>query len=177
MVRYSSRKIRHYLSQSDKATTNTGKGQALEDLICYILEKVPGVKVIDRNVLSAFDDEEIDVLFWNSRDNEGFGFLPCTFAVECKSWSRSVGSRAVSAFQSTLKSRGCEYGILVATNGISGTSNPPTEAHHKIAVALSEMFHILVVTREEIEALRDTNDLIQLLQQRICELARKATAL
>lgn len=176
MARYSSQKIVNYFQQGDMATTTTGKGQALEDLICYIFGKVPGVSVIKRNEPSAFNDEEIDVLFWNEKHNRGLYFLPCVFIAECKNWSRPVGSRGVTTFKSTLKSRGCDHGILVATNGISGTSEPLTEAHHQIAMALSEMFHILVITREEIEALSDTDGLVELLQRRLCGLSMKGTA-
>lgn len=176
MPRYSSQRIMRYLQRGDAATTTTEKGEALEDLICYVFERVPGVSVIERNEPSAFNDEEIDVLFWNEKHNRGLYFLPCVFIAECKNWSTPVGSRGVVTFKSTLKSRGCDHGILVATNGISGTSEPPTEAHHQIATALSEMFHILVITREEIEALSDTDSLVELLQRRLCGLSRKGTA-
>lgn len=176
MAQYSSQRIRRFFQRGDAARTRTGKGQALEDLICYIFEKVPGVSVSERNEPSAFNDEEIDVLFWNQRHNNGLYFLPCLFIAECKNWSNPVGSRGVITFTSALKSRGCDHGILVATNGISGTSEPPTEAHHQIAMALSEMVHILVITREEIEALSDTDDLVELLQGRLCGLSRKGTA-
>lgn len=176
MARYSSRKITTYFNQGDTAATRTEKGEALQNLICYIFGRVPGVSVIGDHELSAFNDEEIDVLIWNRRDARGFYFLPCIFLVECKNWSNAVGSRGVVTFKSTLRSRGCDHGILVAANGISGNSEPPTEAYHEIAMALSEMLHILVITREDIEALRDTNGLVELFQKRLCGLTRKGTA-
>lgn len=133
--------------------------------------------ILERNEPSAFNDEEIDVLVWNERQNRGLYFLPCTFLVECKNWSSPVGSRGIVTFTSTLRSRGCDHGVLVATNGISGNSDPPpTEAYHQIAMALSNMVHILVLTRQEIEALSDTQSLVALLQQRLCGLARRGTA-
>jgi hypothetical protein len=164
-----------YLQQGNAATTTTGRGQALEDLICYLFGKIPGVSVSERNEPSAFNDEEIDVLFWNKRHNRGLYFFPCLFIAECKNWSSAVGSRAVITFTHTLRSRGCDHGILVANNGISGTSEPPTEAHHQIAMALSDMVHIMVVTREEIQALSDTDSLVELLKRRLCGLSRKGT--
>lgn len=177
MVRYSTRKINGFLTKSSNAATNAEKGGALEELVLYVFEKVPGIELIANRELSSFDDEEVDALFWNGSGGNGLGFLGCPFAVECKSWSRSVGSRGIVSFKSTMKSRGCGYGVLVTINGISGSSHPPTEAHHQIAIALLEMCHILVVTKEEIEALRDTDDLVYLLKQKTCELARKGTAL
>jgi hypothetical protein len=175
--RYSVRKITKLLSDIGSANTNDQKGLLLEELVIYIFEKVPGIEMIGNRELNVFEDEEVDALFWNGSDNRLLGFLGCPFAVECKSWSRSVGSRAITSFKSTLKSRGCSYGILVALNGISGTINPPTQAHHEIVFALSEMCHILIVTREEIATLRETDDLAFLLKQKACDLARKGTAL
>lgn len=177
MARYSTHKIRSDLQQGDIRTTTTEKGKVLENIICYIFAKVPGISVLERNKPSVFNDEEFDILFWNKKNYNGLYLLPCTFLAECKNWSEPVGSRGVVTFKSTLRSRGCDHGILIANNGISGTSDPPTEAHHQIAQALSEMFHIIVITREDIVALRDTNDLIKILQKRLCGLSRKGTAL
>jgi hypothetical protein len=164
-----------YLERGDTATTTTGRGQALEDLICYIFGKIPGVSVSERNETSAFNDEEIDILFWNERHSRGLYFLPCLFIAECKNWSSPVGSREVVTFTHTLRSRGCDHGILVATNGISGTNDPPTEAHHQIAMSLSDMVRIMVITRQEIEPLSDTDSLVELLKQRLCGLSRRGT--
>ena len=176
MPAFSSQKITAYLQKGDSATTRTGKGKALEDLTCYLFEKVPGVSVDERNELSAFDDEEIDVLFWNKRPNNGLYFFPSLFIAECKNSSNPVGSRNVTNFISTLRSRACDHGILVAANGISGTTDPPTRAYHQIAFALTQMIRILPVTREEIEALSHSDDLVELLKRKLCGLSRRCTA-
>lgn len=176
MPAFSSQKITTYLQKGDSAATRTGKGKALEDLICYLFEKVPGVSVDKRNELSAFGDEELDVLFWNKRPNNGLYFLPCLFIAECKNSSNPVGSRDVTNFRSTLRSRGCDHGILVAANGISGTSDPPTRAYHQIAAALADMIKILPITREEIEALSHSDNLVELLKRKLCGLSRRGTA-
>ena len=120
MVNYSKKKIDGYLNNGDKATTNIAKGQALENLICYIIEKVPGILVTKRNELNAFNTEEIDIAYWNDKHPDGFYFLPHVFLAECKNWSNPVGSQEVSYFTSRLSNRGLDYGILIATNGITG---------------------------------------------------------
>jgi hypothetical protein len=177
VTRYSAKKITALLLNISKTTSKNQKGLLLEELILYIFKKCPGVELISKRELNAFRDEEVDALFWNGSDNRVLGFLGCTFAVECKSWSRSVGSRAIVTFKSTLKSRGCSYGILITLKGISGDYDPPTQAYHEIAFALNEMCHILVMTREEIASLRDTDGLAFLLKQKACDLARKGTAI
>jgi hypothetical protein len=173
---YSLKKIRKYLRQADAAPTRTEKGAILEDLVCYLIEKIPGVSVLERNETTAFNDEEFDILAFNEQDDKGVYFLPCTFLIECKNWATPVGSRTIVNFKSTLRSRGCDHGILVATHGISGTNDPPTEAYHEIALALSDMFHILVITRQEIEGLNNSDSLVDLLKQRLCGLKRRGTA-
>lgn len=51
------------LAEGDSATTTTARGRALEDLIVYLFELIPGIAVTARNALNAFQAEEIDVAF------------------------------------------------------------------------------------------------------------------
>lgn len=176
MALISQQRIAAFLQRGDTATTNTEKGRALEDLICYLFPKVPGVSVWRRNELDAFGNEEFDVLFWNKGKANGLYFFPATFLAECKNSANPVGSRDIVNFISTLKSRGCDHGILVAAYGITGTSSPPTHSYNQIAVALRERIKILPITRENIISLRTSDDLVELLKLRLCGLAWKGTA-
>lgn len=76
MARISQTRIRQFLHRSDNAQTTTERGRALEDLICYLFEKLPGIALTARDVLNTFDTEEIDVAFWNDRHPRGLYFLP-----------------------------------------------------------------------------------------------------
>jgi hypothetical protein len=52
------------LAAGDSAPTMAARGRALEDLIIYVFELVPGIILTQRNKLNAFEAEEIDVAFW-----------------------------------------------------------------------------------------------------------------
>jgi hypothetical protein len=175
MSRFSVSKIHLHFQRGNNATTMAEKGRILEDLICYIFEKVSGIEVTARNELNAFDTEEIDAAFWNEKNHNGLYFLPHIFIVECKNWSQPVGSGEVSYFLQKLQSRGLDYGILVAVNGVTGSGEDIDRAHFEIAMALSRGIHLIVITRNEIESLVTTSDLVKLLKEKLCELAVSGT--
>jgi len=157
-------------------TSTTDKGQALENLICYIFEKVPGIPITKRNTSNVFHSEEIDIAFWNDKDIKGFHFLPNIILVECKNWSVPVGSREVAVFLNEITQKGLDFGILIAANGITGSSEDITAANFHVALALGKGIRMIVITREEIEGLRETDDLIRLVKEKLCELALKYSA-
>lgn len=175
MPAFSYRIIDQYFRTGDESKTTTDKGRALEDLICYLFEQVPGLSIGKRNAVNTFGSEEIDVAFWNRRDAEGFYFLPNIILVECKNWSKPVGSEEVSWFDSKLKRRGQSFGILVAANGITGSPERIDAAHEIIRVALSEGRQLVVITRTEISDLQTTEDLVRLTQEKLCELVVSGT--
>lgn len=166
--------IRRYFRQGDNATTNTAKGEALERLVCYLFKKIPGVAIDDTDDEGAFGNDEFDILIWNTRESPLY-FLPTSFIIECKNSATPVGSQEIDAFRALLRSRACDHGILVACSGISGANNPPTEAFAKISEALHDFVNILVVTRENIEALNSTEDIVELLKKRYGGLKRTGT--
>jgi len=127
--------------------------------------------------MNVYNTEEIDLFLWNNGFQNGFYFLPSIILVECKNWSSSVGSSEVSYFITKLQNRGRNYGILIATNGITGSNNPPTAAEHLISVALTRGIHVIVITQEEIENLRTTVDLILLIKIKIMELVISGSSL
>jgi hypothetical protein len=167
--------IQKYFQAGNQAKTTFEKGRALEDLVCYLFEQVPGVSIGKRNALNTFKSEEIDVAFWNRMDVEGFYFLPTIILVECKNWSQPVGSEEVNWFDSKLKRRGQPFGILIAANGITGNSQKVEAAHEIIRVALSEGRQLIVITKAEIENLCLTEQLVRLIQEKLCELVVSGT--
>lgn len=175
MARYSQIKIADFFQQGDNAGTMADKGRALENLICYMFEKVPGIKVSRRNVMNTFETEEIDIAFWNDKKIKGFVFLPYLILVECKNWSNPVGTMEVSYFIHKLQNRGIDHGVLIAANGITGSSDEISRAHYEIAMALSKGLRIVIITREEINQLSTTENLVQLFKEKLCELTVSGT--
>jgi len=164
------RRLREHIRRVHSGETTAEKGRALEDLVAFLFSCVPGIEIAMRNVLNAFDTEEVDVAFWNNQLPNGFPFLPNVFLVECKNWSAPVGSAEVIAFVAKLRHRGSRFGILVATNGITGNADDLRTANFEIATALAEGYSLIVLTSNDIDGLTTTGELIRLLKTKICEL-------
>ena len=157
------------------AETTTEQGRALEDLVCYLFEAVPGIGLTERNLINPFGTEEIDVAFWNDQHQTGLWFLPTTILVECKNWSRAVGSDEVAYFVRKLQNRKLDFGLLVATRGITGNPALLTDAHYEIATALKDGIQIIVIDRAEIESLSHSDHLIELVKRKLLMLAARGT--
>jgi hypothetical protein len=161
---------------ADGAPTAT-QGRALEDLICYIFEQVPGVSITRRNQLNAFHTEEIDVAVWNDGHPQGFFFLPNIILVECKNWSSRVSSAELNWFDSKLRSRGLDFGVLIAASGITGDSEGLTAAHSIIAAALREGRRMVVIRTDELLEVAESSQLVRLVKEKLCDLAVKGTVI
>lgn len=172
MATLSSRRIAQLLARGRNGRTRVEQGKALEDLLCYIFERVPGITLTIRDERNVFDTEEIDLAFWNDRIEGGLphASFPDILLVECKNWSSAVGSEEVSWFVSKLRSRGLLFGILVAANGVTGNQQARTAARSVIAQALLEGRRIVLLTEADLTALRDTAELVLLLKKKLCEL-------
>jgi len=170
-VHLSGRTIQRFISSGNTAQNMTDRGRALENLVCYVFGRIPGVSVTRRNTQNVFRTEEIDVAFWNERYDNGLHFLPNMILVECKNWSRAVTSAEVSYFDSIIRRRGLSFGVLVAANGITGDHIDQTEAQRILAAALAERRRIVVVTLPEIQTFRNTNQVVKLFKEKLCDLA------
>lgn len=177
MARYLRKEINRHLSICDNGSTNHEKGHAFEDLVCYLFDNVPGISISQRNQLNAFENEEIDIALWNEKAQNGLYFLPHIVLVECKNWSKPVSSSEISWFLSKLTSRGLDFGILVANNGITGSPAELTAAHNTIALHLAQKRQMIVFTREDIINLGDATSLVNLTKQKLCKLAVSGTIL
>ena len=126
--------------------------------------------------LNAFGTEEIDVAVWNEQERQGgLWFLPNVILIECKNWSKPVGSQEVVYFANRLLHRHCDYGILLATEGITGNSEDLTRAKYEIAQALGKGQRILVISRTEVESLTHTDEFARLLIWKILALTVSGT--
>ena len=163
------------LQRIAEAQGAAAKGHALEDFICELFPFIPGLEIVQRNALNAFQTEELDVALWNARHRDGLYFLPHLLLVECKNWSHSVGSQEVSYFANRLRQRGCDHGILFATNGITGVPEDLTRAHFEVATALAAGIRIMVVTTADIAGIASSDDLVTLLKLKLCQLTVSGT--
>ena len=170
MAPISQARVRAFFERSYLAKTAPEKGKALEDLVEYVFCTIPGVRFGERDVFNEFDTEEIDLAFWNNKHARGLWFLDPLVLVECKNWSSPVSSIEVAWFIAKLRSRGLSFGILVAANGVTGDARARTDAHSLIYEALSQQLRLIVITRQEIELIQDTDELIELIQRKLTKL-------
>ena len=91
-------------------------------LACYLFETIPGLSISQRNVKNVFATEEIDIAFWNEHHPSGLRSIEfgSVILVECKNWSKPVGSLEVSWFLAKLQNRARNFGVLIAASGITG---------------------------------------------------------
>ncbi len=176
MPTYSSARITKLLQKCDNATTSDEAGAALEDLIVYIFEKVPGVELYDRNILDEPRAHELDLAFWHVQARSPVGFLDPIVIVECKNTGAPVGSHQVGWFVRKLQDRGANVGILVALSGITGAQQRNKSAHHEVLTALTrDKIRILLITRPELVDLATTDDLAALLREKYLTLTLRLT--
>ena len=91
--------------------------------------------------------------------------------------TQPLGSAEVGWFDTKLRRRAQPFGILIAANGITGNAADRTAAHDVISAALAEGRQFVVITRDEIENLTLSIHLVELIQNKLCELAVAGTLL
>ena len=171
MARYSAAKMQQMLQESDSAATAHEKGDKLEQLIRYVFDKVPGVTFYQKNVLDENRAHELDLAFWNLQSQSEICFLDPVIIVECKNTGQPLGSNGVGWFVRKLQDRGVSYGILVSLSGITGQADGHNNAHSEVLSALTrDGIKILLIDRQELLSLTNTNDLVELLKRKILRL-------
>lgn len=168
------RTINRYFKAGDNAVTSEQRGNALENLVRYLFERIPGVRLSEQAVIVANGSEELDLVFWNDRLPKGLPFLPNVLMFECKNWSDPVGSAAVGFYSLKAQQRHLEYAILVAASGVSGSGDELRAANQLIDTAfIGHKLHLIVITRTEIEQLRSTDMLVRLIQDKISKIVMR----
>lgn len=175
MANISQKKVRDFLARAKRAKKTKAKGQIFEDLVCYIVKKIPGVSVAKRNVLNPYHSEEIDIGVWNEKVNGGLSFLPNTILIEAKNWSTPAGSQEIAHFVAKLEERGLGFGFFVALNGVSGSAHEITAAKDKIRLALGKKIQVIVIKKTDIESFKSGQDVVEFVKEKLCELAASGT--
>ncbi|MBE5887050.1 MAG: restriction endonuclease [Lachnospiraceae bacterium] len=170
MIPYDTAKINQMINESQSSSTTYDNGRKFEDLACYLFETIPGITIAKRNAMNQYDTEEVDVSIWNDKHQDGLPFINNIFLVECKNWSSSVGSVDVNWFATKVEDRGLDFGVLLATNGITKETDEIKRAQSILSGYLRKHIRIIVIDKEEILSLVNTYDMINLIKNKICEL-------
>jgi hypothetical protein len=86
-----------------------------------------------------------------------------------------TGRAELSWFDTKLRNRGLNFGVLVAANGITGDEADITAAHSIVAAALREGRRLVVIRNDELLVLTDLPQLVRLVKEKLCDLAVKGT--
>ncbi len=169
MSAYSLTKIKLLIDKGlGKSETTKARGDAFEELICYLLCELPGINVL-RNARDPFQSQEIDVTVSNAGVSIGMKVFPTALLVECKNWDDPVGVTAVTDFIFKLMAKYVDLGIIVAANGITGDKQQLTAAYQRIAIAQSKGHRVLILTLEDLKAVKTTGDFESLLINKFLE--------
>lgn len=161
MTDYDAAKIQDFIDRGLTSRTTKEQGDALEDLVCYLLEGLPGIKT-KRNVVDRSKSCEIDVIVANCQ----YGWMtqyPKHFFVECKNWGKPVDSKAVRDFAMKMEDRSVEIGVLVTANGIRGKAADITAAYQEIVLQQVKGRRIVVVHVDQLRTLKSPSDFEMLL--------------
>ncbi len=140
----------------ESAEGNAEKGKTLEDLATYLALLIPGW-IPRRNVKTVYNEFESDIIISNliQAGNLNAELFGRNFLIECKNWSKAVGVQQVGYFLYRMRLTHTSFGILFASNGITGgndNSEDPTEktaATSMIRRAFSEDGNICIVLDSE----------------------------
>ncbi len=165
MTSLDSTEIQRILRLAAEATNTDAQGKAYEDLAQYLFELIPGC-LVERNGISHFGTEQVDLGVCNGKHQNGLHALPHVILIECKDWSRPVDSATLGYFINILANRSVEAGILIAANGVTGEVREQSHAHALGIGAIARGMKVLVITTEEISRLTCIEEWVDLLLRR-----------
>ncbi|QPC82918.1 restriction endonuclease [Phototrophicus methaneseepsis] len=145
-TQYIKSRCKELLLSCDTAKSNNEKGKALEDLteLLFTLNNV--LTLVDKRVSTG--DEEIDLVIQNNIDRPFWlAFQSPLFFIECKNWSRPVGTAEIRNFEGKLRNhqRMVRIGFFVCLSGFTN------EVFSELKRMGRDGQHIVLIKRDDIE--------------------------
>ncbi|MGI5206226.1 hypothetical protein ACQEU6_32220 [Spirillospora sp. CA-108201] len=172
MTPYDVARIQRELEGLDTAANTTAKGNNLQHLTDYLLSQIPGVTIRAKNILDHTRSDEKDLWIRHSGVC-GLPFSDLYLPVECKNEQRSTSASEIRDFAAKIRYSSGTDGLLVTRAGLSGA--PGHRAHDAIHLELANQVRITVITCADVGKLTDTDDLVELLNERFFELRSNKT--
>ncbi|MEU5763952.1 restriction endonuclease [Nocardia sp. NPDC047648] len=167
--------IRQHLAMADdRGNPPHVRGRACEMAVAHMFRSVPGCET-ELNQLDYYRSSEVDLIVSNDRHPKGLRLLPEFFLVECKHYTKPVTSMVVRDFRAKIQDRNCDLGVLLAANGVTGNAVDRRAAYHAATCALNQQIEILLLTRDDLAALRSSADVVRLLHERRRQLKSSTT--
>ena len=160
-----------FLSVIRKSASPNERGFALEELLCDLFKKIPGLSITKRNEDKKFEDRDIEIIFWNEQKSDGFYFLPNIIPIGAHRWLEKIEKEHIKWFLRRLKERGLSFGILIATNGLAEDEEERSLLRQQISLALNDERQILILKGKDFEKISSAEQLVTLVKEKLCELA------
>ena len=164
-------RILQFISVIQKSRSRNEQGFALEELLCSLFKKIPGLSITKRNEERKFDGKDIDIIIWNDQKSDGFYFLPNILSIGAHRWLEQIDSEHINWFINRLIKRGLSFGILVAMNGLVEDDGERALVRQQISSALNDERQIVILRGKDLEKISSTEQLVTLVKEKLCELA------
>jgi Restriction endonuclease len=171
-VTWNLRRHRSLIRSCLTATTSADKGKALEDFLEYMFGEFGGVTVQHRDLRAPA--QELDLVLYNDQLEQFFKSASAEIIVEAKNWATPVGAPEVNWFLDKMRQRGVTHGFLVAANGVTGqTLDRGDGAIDALYQVLQYGMRPVVLTLDDLSAIRSQAELLVLFKRRSCALFAK----
>ncbi|MGH9954366.1 MAG: restriction endonuclease, partial [Nitrososphaeraceae archaeon] len=149
-----------------KAKKAFDKGRVLEEAISKLIELVPNLKVVRSRVYDGV--HEVDLLVRNfNREGVWADFEGIIF-VECKNWSKPVGSSEIDSFYAKLRNKHIKSGLFISIKGITGKKME--DARGQIRLCLHDGYNIIIVNGKDIKEILNCKDVSAKMDEKYIEL-------
>ncbi|MDQ6862877.1 MAG: restriction endonuclease [Thermoproteota archaeon] len=150
---------------------NYVKGKLLENVISDVLQLVPGLKIVGRNVNSGI--EEIDLQVQNDSSLRIWKEFDRIIFVECKNWSDKVGSNEIRNFEGKLRNFWLHAGIFVAIKGFTGKGGEKGAIGQNRIRFKQEGFKIILIDGNDLNEILRSQDTSEKVNEKWLNLYRQ----
>lgn len=164
-------RILQFLSVIRKSSSPDERGLALEELLCSLFKKIPGLSITKRNEDRKFEDRDIEIVFWNEQKSDGFYFLPNIIPFGAHRSLEKLEGEHIKWFINRLKERGLSFGVLIAMKGLVEDEEERSLVRQQISSALNDERQIVILRGKDFEKIESTEQLVTLVKEKLCELA------
>jgi hypothetical protein len=158
------KKLEDTIEAMDNAETDQERGDAFEEFAGLLMEAIPFLRVRQRKLRTRTSELDLLVEYTGADKKTIFDKVSDDFLIECKNWSKSVGSDAVGKFVRKLNKLDVDFGIMFARNGITGDKNSDGLGEIRDAFFDSSKI-ILVVDNQVIDRLLNGESFYQILDE------------
>ena len=143
----------------------------MEELLCSLFKKIPGLSITKRNEDRKFEGKDIEIVFWNEQKSDGFYFLPNIIPFGAHRSLEKLEREHIKWFINRLKERGLSFGVLIAMNGLVEDEEEQSLVRQQISSALNDERQIVILRGKDFEKIESTEQLVTLVKEKLCELA------